>query len=419
MVDRSHGWGKRGSVLLAGLLVFSLLAAGCAREEPRYKRVPVSTYIKRLVQTDRDATLQRSLEAVGAVGAPAVPYLMKAWEKNKGVEARCRLAKGFAAIGPDAAPAVDLLVAALESLDEELVTCAAEALGAIGPASAPAVPRLAQLLRSTGYGTQISLLRALRGIGPAAVTQLDLVLEASLREKTRDEATLTLAALGPAAWERMVRWLKEGSVAQRRVACEVLPRAGTEAAMAPAALAGALRDASPEVRIAAARGLEKFGPRALEVQSALIAALADRDSEVREAVVAALAALGPDGGAAVIAALTNPDWRVRLGAVLVASRFSGVREKALPKLIARLGDSSDAVRLAAIDALTAFGPEIIPAMVRQLRSGEVYRRFGAARVLGNLGPEASQAVPALRPLLRDSDSLVREEAARAIARIGG
>lgn len=96
---------------------------------------------------------------------------------------RYRLCKALNRIGPAAEPAVPLLLKALDDLDEQMVSHAAEALSGIGPAAAPAVEKLTQLLRSSDTSTQANLLKALGAIGPAAAQSIPRVMEAVEREK--------------------------------------------------------------------------------------------------------------------------------------------------------------------------------------------------------------------------------------------
>jgi HEAT repeat protein len=54
-----------------------------------------------------------------------------------------------------------------------------------------------------------------------------------------------------------------------------------------------------------------------------------------------------------------------------------------------------------------------------LKDTVVGTRVFAARSLGNIGPAAKDAIPALKKLLEDEDSDVRDAAARGIKKIQG
>jgi HEAT repeat protein len=57
-------------------------------------------------------------------------------------------------------------------------------------------------------------------------------------------------------------------------------------------------------------------------------------------------------------------------------------------------------------------------LVTLLKEGDDSSRAGAASALGDLGPGAKTAVPALAAALRDEYEGVREQAARALGQIG-
>ncbi len=395
-----------------------LMVPGCStEEEPRYNNMPVSIHLKRIVTSDREREVETAQQAVASIGKPAVPYVEKAWQEHPEVDARCRLATVIHDLGPAAAPLVPLLQEALATVDEQLISCAAYALGGIGPAAAPAAQRLGELLRSSDSTTQVNLLYALGGIGPEAAGQLSLVQEAALRDRTRGPAIEALGLMGPAAVEALREWLISQDVEKRLIASEALALSGGGVADVLPDLVTALQDADPRIRRGAAQAIARARADALAVESDLIAALADQDEEVQRHVQSALAAIGPENRGGLIAALNHPNSQVREGAARVIGRSSTLVHQARESLIRRLEDPNVHVRLAAIDALAVAGAEIIPEMLRQLKSQSSLRRFAGARVLGEMGSKADVAVPELRKLLHDTDSIVRKEAAAALKKI--
>jgi HEAT repeat protein len=57
-------------------------------------------------------------------------------------------------------------------------------------------------------------------------------------------------------------------------------------------------------------------------------------------------------------------------------------------------------------------------LVQALKEGDDPTRARAAQALGDLGPDAREAVPALRAALRDEYEMVRENAAEALGDMG-
>lgn len=398
------------------MLAAMVLLIACGKPEPRYQRMPISVYLKRL-GSDREATVDRAKEALIAIGEPGVPYILDNWKKASN-ERRYLLAEVLAGIGPGAKEAVPVLVKELDGLDEKMIGLCAAALGAIGPPAAPAARRMASLLRSSDTSTQVGLLKGLGGIGPAAAEAVPLVMEAAQRDKTRTAAIKALGNMGPKAVEAMKKWLEEGSSSQRMIACEVLSYAGKDASDALPYLTSAFKDKDPNLRMTAVRAIGQAGPDAVVVLDELIRGLDDSDKFVREEVINAIIAIGSDNAKdKVIKALNHPNPRIREGAVKVVSRWQSVREEAKSILINRLADGNVYVQAAAISAMTEMGPTIIPTMRNLLKSSNTQLRFAAARVLGNLGSDARVALPDLIRLRKDRDSLVREEADKAIKKI--
>jgi HEAT repeat protein len=80
------------------------------------------------------------------------------------------------------------------------------------------------------------------------------------------------------------------------------------------------------------------------------------------------------------------------------------------------------VRLAAVYVLETLGPEAAPAsavLAKALREdADSFVRWGAARALGKMAPDQSDAVPALAKALEDKDDDVRQTAPIALALFG-
>ncbi len=125
--------------------------------------------------------------------------------------------------------------------------------------------------------------------------------------------------------------------------------------------------------------------------------------------VPALMALRAEGLAGFLAEL----WRspladdLRRQAVLPFARLRGAA--AVPQLVEML--ESPALQGPAMQALAEAGA--VDALSGALRSGSATTRAAAATALGATGEP--RAVPAIQPLLRDSDPFVRCEAAWALA----
>lgn len=146
-----------------------------------------------------------------------------------------------------------------------------------------------------------------------------------------------------------------------------------------------------------------------------------------------------------IAALTDDDWAIREEAAMLLGTMRDPR--AVGPLVSLLRDSDRAVREAAIGALTAIGEPSVPVLglclsdpqpavqeaastvlasiadsrvlaplIASLKNSDWIVRMQAARALGRINDQTS--VPHLIPLLQDKVKAVREETSTALAAIG-
>ncbi|MBC8243827.1 MAG: HEAT repeat domain-containing protein [Verrucomicrobia bacterium] len=153
-----------------------------------------------------------------------------------------------------------------------------------------------------------------------------------------------------------------------------------------------LRQGDKVARREAARSLAQLGPKAKPAVPALVKALDDDQEQVFFWAATALANLGPDA------------------------------QEAAPELIKRLRRSNrryrDQVRLRVVTALTRIGPAAVPQLIDALDDESESIRSGAARVLGNIGPDAREAAPRLSAQLADEEGYIGETAGAALGKIG-
>jgi HEAT repeat protein len=140
-----------------------------------------------------------------------------------------------------------------------------------------------------------------------------------------------------------------------------------------------LQDENPLVRVNAVWALLEIGAD-VPVLETWMSVLQSRDSEARQA--AARLGRGNDS--------------------LLRKAFgSEATPKTIKQLVSLLGDSEDEVRAAVRSSLELFGKEAIPELTSALESPNPRLRINAAQLLGNFGPSASQAAPALIKRLSD------------------
>ena len=152
------------------------------------------------------------------------------------------------------------------------------------------------------------------------------------------------------------------------------------------------------------RAIGAFGSDAGPGVSAVTEALHYPDTQDRAAAAWALSQIGPEGAAAVptlAKALSDSSPRVRDLAAVALESIGPKAAPAVPELIRALNDPVVYVRCPAADALGAIGPAAgaaIQPLVKKLlvKNEEAYVLESVAAALGDLGPEAKSALPALR-----------------------
>jgi HEAT repeat protein len=153
-----------------------------------------------------------------------------------------------------------------------------------------------------------------------------------------------------------------------------------------------LKSSDSDVRRDAAQALGKMGPQAKEAVPALVAALQDKNLFVRRYSAHTLGKIGSDAA-----------------------------KQAVPALTKTLDDKRKEVAEAAAEALGQMGTSAVKPLVKAVKDKgtETSVRQKAVTSLGQIGPEAREAVPALMTVLKGKDNEeVRVEAATALGNIG-
>ena len=210
-------------------------------------------------------------------------------------------------------------------------------------------------------------------------------------------------------------------------------QAAPRLALAPI-LISLLKDPDRNVRVRVLKALGTLGGQAHQVMPVLRAALKetalkDDDESVRSQAAHALLQVGPESDSEVAGlsdSLQNELPLVRFhAAVALGDLGLDGRPAVSPLIHAALWDEDPAVRVEAAVALWKIdrnkGPLVIPALVKALANDNELICWIAADYLGQIGPEAREAVPALRQALRRpfKVGLIRKGIALALQRIDG
>ncbi len=177
---------------------------------------------------------------------------------------------------------------------------------------------------------------------------------------------------------------------------------------------------------------DPLAPRALawiggpEAVALLVAGLSAESDGVRCSSAAALACMGTRAREAVPALLAAlPGERhamTRQGLVQALASMAPVSAEAAAALSPFLEDRDEALRRGAALGLAAAGRDaerMVPLLAGGLDSPVAAERWETARMLGELGPAAKSAAPALERLLKDTEPPVRAAAYLAFRSVSG
>lgn len=279
------------------------------------------------------------------------------------------------------APTISSAIDDLANCDYEVRDQAALTLKQLGPESVP------YLIRALGrHETIWSRTRAKLPFWRSAPRNL-----ASTRERAAEQLAL-IAPQDERAVRALVLALRDENQEVQRALRKIGPIDH---------LSAALRHRDVRIRRGAAEVLGDLGPRASDAVPALVKALSDKRPVVRVRAAQALGSIAAASGIEPLtAALNDPSPSVRSAATESLGRMRA--KSSLLALRQKLSDPEPSVRVKAAQAIWRVDCDaalVVPVLIRALRD----RTAGgdAKFVLGEIGPAAQDAVPALVQSLRE------------------
>jgi HEAT repeat protein len=363
----------------------------------------------------RRAALAALAKSSAAGAEEAVPALTAAL-KSEDLQVREGAIVILGKLGSAAKSAVSALGNALEDPDHNLRVKAAEALGKIGK---PAVPALAKALKSDNETVRSLAAHGLGDAGEAAggvaKDLADLVLDKKAGLDTRKNAAYALSRVGRGLKippQPLIDALQEKDDDLRRHLSVALGNIG-EPAVAP--LMDALKDLNPRVSFHVREALRRIGKPA--VPALIDVAKNGKSATVRSGAIAVLGGMGADAGDAVdvlvVLLRQDPDMRAAASGAL-----GGIGKPALAALIEALKDSEPRVRLSVRDALRKLGKRAVPDLIDAVTDGNSNTlRLGAIGALGDIGSDATGAVPVLTKASLETDATISAAAKDALKKI--
>jgi HEAT repeat protein len=159
------------------------------------------------------------------------------------------------------------------------------------------------------------------------------------------------------------------------------------------------------------RALVRIGPEG--IRAAL--GLQDKKGLIHGEVFEAIEDLGPEGWEAIPALIGLLDSEANR--YPVAKALAGIGLEAIPSLIEVLARGGDEAKQTVVGILGGIrDARAVPALIGAL--GDPSLKRIAAEALGDIGPDAREAVPALAAVLSDENESVRQAACDALGKIG-
>ena len=184
------------------------------------------------------------------------------------------------------------------------------------------------------------------------------------------------------------------------------------------ALVAGLGDKNRDVAHLAAKALEDLRPGS-DLLRPLIDKLITTRPEAADRVLGAVSSLGAGAIPHAIAALKDPQRRVR--GLQVLARIGPESAPAVPALVELLKSADAASKAEILSTLGAIGPgaqAAVTAISDQLSDNDPRVAQAAAIALGKIGPAAKEAIPTLARLNQSNDDLLRLISVWAILKIG-
>ena len=345
-------------------LAFAVVVIGCARtqESPRSAAAPAAAPVKAVTQPASAAATQAAAEE------PGLDALVKTLTTATDSRIRVVTIDAIAALGQNAKPALEALVAATEDPELRVRWHAARAIGLIGEDASSAVPVLVKLLADPD---PIVAAQAAAAIGHIRADEDDDTI-------TADDATRYAA--------------------------------GQEA------VAKAIVHSDPRVRRAAIRAIRHFDPAPTVLAPLFAKQLGDADPSVVLPALHTLADMEDVSVPVLVEALKAPQSRYWATIALAEIGAEAAPATAALAQIAAEGEVHE--RLQAILALAAIGEQAAaagPALIAAVQSPDKSLRFPAAFALGKV--RAADADAALEKIVAGEDEVLAATAAWALAQI--
>lgn len=389
--------------------------------------------IVREITKEPDAKVRREAVQVALLFHPPhkalAPVFLETLEAPEVVN-RLSAARSLAELDPKhAKETLPVLTDILKTKSVPSLDLVVQALIPLGAESRPALPTLLEELRKPlARFSEPPLIELFTALGPEAATTLTPLLDEP-EQRLRNSALRALGMMGEKAVPPLTEVLDNKSARARLGAAKALGEMGPAAREAVPKLRAALADKDPEVQLQAVITLGRLGrtagPAALELAEVL--ADAKRIDGHRLMAARSLGLIGPEARKAVPAlnaTLEDANQVLRAEAALALYFVEPGHKKPAATLSAILAnpEAKPLDRYMAAFALSQMGTDAVrtalPGLGAAVQTPQGAHRVLCVQAIRRLGTGGKEEAKTLKPLLKDMDPLLAQEAAITLVQIG-
>lgn len=363
----------------------------------RYRgNAQVLAVLATLAKDDDASVRQIVLQVMQTQGPEALPHILEA-VLHKDADTRDHALHALKHFEGDLKAALPLLKPMLERKEPVLRQAIVAVLERLGEARAPL---LRAALRDDNENVRREAVKQVADHPANAAKSAQELLEIVVEEKApgvRQRAIRALALGGDVSLALLLELVEDRKDAElRHSTCQALAISQVRSKIAVPFLVRYLKDKTYPNRWMAANGLGNQGSDIVKADQA----------EGKEAI-----ALLED-------ATEDRDPTLRVHALMAIASLGQVNH---PRILSGLKEAKDSEgRLTILQIMSGYkyrSTEAVPVLIETLKDSSIPVRWVSAHILGQIGPEARHALPALRDALLDNDGSVRNHAQAAVSRI--
>jgi HEAT repeat protein len=378
------------------------------------------------VRTGGEAERQEVLNAVtGPSRSKTSLPILRELLKSKDLPSRVRAANAYWDLDPQPKVVLPIYMEGLKSPDLNARMQATQGISKLGPAAREAVPALIAIMKMPNLGYTGDVYEALARIGEPSIAPLvELLTTNQANPQVVLGVTHSLGRIGAPAVPAVLPLLDHANVQLRRAAAQVIAQAGAGGKDAVPKLRTLLKkDPDVVVRQHILNALGRMGAAAAPAVPDLIELARSKNPQFRMSSLRALEQIPADAKLVrpvALEALEDDNIAIRCRGVSLLWHIAPKHPDLLPHALELL--QQPAGRNEMLMLLGQMGPaaaRAVPALTKLLSEPDVNVRRQAAFDLGRIGPAARPAVPALLEQLRNPDNFMRQNVLNALHGIGG